>query len=153
MTNRLSFLLSVLFHLILLFPFLYENEENPHGHGNVYNKVIEFELFDKQEIQNDEKDFVVRKNEIKKPNYCDNFYYGIGISVVVMEKEGRMVKEVVEVYRNYPAHRAGIKRGDIILNSNNPLRGNGVEKLELVINRNEELFTLTLFRDKICIDN
>lgn len=153
MTKRLSFLLSLLFHLILFFPFLYENEENNFsGQGNVYEKVIEFELVDKKDVLQNKEDFVVNKNEVKKSNSCDNFYYGIGVSVVLLFKEEEMVKEVVTVYRNYPAYRAGIKPGDVIIKSNHPLRGDKIEKLELVINRNGELLTLILFRDKICID-
>lgn len=84
---------------------------------------------------------------------CEEFYEGIGIQFNMVTPEGCFVSYVG---KGYPAHRAGIRPGDMIVDEGAryefecPGRGPIGSMLDLEIVRDGQTRNITLVREKIC---
>lgn len=74
----------------------------------------------------------------------DNFWYG-GIGI-----EQNANREIIYIAHGYPAEKAGLKLGDIIL-SDVEIRGEPGTQVTLDIRRGDEMFNITITRDKVCL--
>jgi len=81
----------------------------------------------------------------KKEEKCDHYYGGVGI------QRSYTGETVTEVYKGYPADRAGIKVGDIVLNPQNVIRGEVGSTIRIVVYSNRTTTVYNLIREKICI--
>lgn len=161
-------MVSVLVHLLLLYPALNIKPE-PEGSDGLDEKVqIEWvevnEIVQKQENNDSEskelesEEYGVRNTEYEhkkeKDSYdsCDKFYWGIGILINFVYYEGKLVEEIVYVYKGYPAEKSGLRAGDIILETDAPIKSDAPGVVNIVILRSGEKFSLLVYRDKICHD-
>lgn len=76
---------------------------------------------------------------------CKYFYGGIGITF-------SMIGGAVEnVYKGYPAHKAGIQSGDLVYGIDEDIRGEIGTPVRIAIVRGANVYERTLIREKICI--
>lgn len=88
---------------------------------------------------------------------CERFYGGIGVtqsaaSYPMGPNNNIVVCTVTEVHTGYPAYKAGIKEGDILLNFEE-VRGEIGTPVTVLTRRDGRQITYHLIRDKICIDD
>lgn len=158
---RLYILLSILLHTILFSLFIFNNEKYQEQLRNkkvfIDLNIVEVNITDENTFEeNEEKGEVAvnKKIENKKENTCENFYIGIGIVSNLVIKNDEYWLLVNKVYETYPAYKAGIRVGDLILEKE-PIRDGGPigSVIDLVIDRNGEIFVLSVNRGKICVEN
>ena len=97
------------------------------------------------------KGFKKRKPIVKhKDNKCKDFFGGIGVQFNIFEERGVIDK----VVPGYPAEFAGMKSGDRIISPPFPeIKGEvGTEVTITFMTLQGETKTITLTRDKICVD-
>lgn len=83
---------------------------------------------------------------------CKNWYGGIGILVgYATDDRGYTVARIIEVAEGYPAYRAGLQSGDIILNDPN-MKGDVGSVVTAEILRNGQRMSFTMTREKVCTD-
>ncbi len=88
-----------------------------------------------------------KKKQHKKPKTdCKAFYGGVGVTI--SELTGRIIQALPQ----YPAHRAGLRVDDVIINDAS-LRGTIGESVEIHYLRNGEEFIVTIVREKICTED
>lgn len=84
---------------------------------------------------------------------CEQFYGGIGINQVntvkVSGEEAKLQVIVESVHPGYPAEKAGIKAGDVLLNSDG-IRGDIGTPVTVLTLRDGTPRSYNLTRDKIC---
>lgn len=165
MIAKLSFILSIIIHTVLLSIILPSSQTRTQSNIRVHikdeseglnsglGKSKEEELFVIAELSKmfEEMDKANKQMSfIKKlENYigdCDNFYIGIGIT------HGFISNDVSEVVPGGPADKAGIKVGDVLLNSKLNIKdafpiGTSVN---IVILRNSIITTIPIKVNKIC---
>jgi hypothetical protein len=89
---------------------------------------------------------IVSIDDVYGETPCDNWYGGIGIVQDILGT-------ITQVAPGYPAYRAGLKVGDVIFSyGNGPIRGEIGTEVIVIIVRNQETMTLTLVREKICVE-
>ncbi len=76
---------------------------------------------------------------------CKNFYYGIGIL-------SNPDSSIIEIYGGYPADEAGLKLGYKVF-CLEPIRGDEIKDLDLIVERGDTKFNITVRRGKICLKN
>lgn len=170
MRFRLSFLISILLHLILLKALWINDQDSlndpnflvPSLKNNMNTEIVEVEILDDEndkDLKKKEKDKETIKSASKpkqEPNSCKEFYIGIGVitSFVLIEYEGETINanQIVQVYEGYPAHAAGILVSDIII-PKEPIKDGGPigSPVDLVLIRDGLARKMTLYRDKICL--
>jgi len=154
------FLASTLFHclpLLLIFFIGAGGDGGEHSYGgntettgNIIAKSVDVEI-----VMSVDEDGIEKK-EKKKPSKgelteCieDRWYGGIGITQNFMDNS------LLSVAPGYPAFKAGLLIGDIILETSEPdIRGEPGTLLSLKIHRPStgETLLVNLRRDRICID-
>lgn len=77
---------------------------------------------------------------------CSDWFGGIGITV----GSGALGPYVAHVYSGYPAERAGIQNGDLIVSDWHDIRGDPGTSATLQLKRGERTFSLTMIREKVC---
>lgn len=109
----------------------------------------------------------ISEEEIEDVRFMSTGQYG-GVGALIGKRDEKMV--VLEPYEGYPADRAGLKAGDVLVKVNDSpidakemevsdvrslLRGEKGTEVSLSVNRpgEEEPITVTLMRDRIKIDN
>ncbi len=175
---RLSFLISVLLHLLMLYPILKVSDGQEDGSSGLHDKppvewvdIVELknQLSKKTEtessqeewsdVESDDSDIgsVPDKEESKQSqsdssNDCSRYYWGIGILINFRVYNGQEVEEISHVYSGYPAEKNGLRAGDIILESDTHIKSDGPGPVTIKILRGNETFIRTIWRDKICYD-
>lgn len=85
---------------------------------------------------------------INKEKDCISFFGGVGI------QQDFFTLKIEEVYKNYPADRAGIMVGDIVESQNGEdIRGKIGAAITVKVTRNGISFYVTLIREKICYED
>jgi hypothetical protein len=80
-------------------------------------------------------------------NICDNWYGGVGIVLNLT------TMQIIEIFPDYPAWRAGLRVGDSILgiSGNEEIKGEPGTLVELIIQRGEDVaFKKIIKRERIC---
>ena len=77
---------------------------------------------------------------------CDDWYGGIGITINPLTNVIRIV------HLGYPAARAGLREGDLILATSDEIVGEVDTLVVVVIERGPEQYRVTMYREKICTD-
>jgi carboxyl-terminal processing protease len=96
-------------------------------------------------ISNDEVPIPKKDSE---DSSCDSYYGGIGIS------QDYRTGMLTEIFNGYAAERAGLLVGDIVRSvTGEEIRGEVGTVLELKVYRNDQVFSLSLTREKICYNN
>lgn len=72
---------------------------------------------------------------------CEDWYGGIGITGW---------DRVERVYSGYPADRAGIKSGDLIISDFNAIKGKPGTPVTVTVLRGNDQLTFSMVREKIC---
>ena len=158
---RNALLLSITIHIFLSLLITGGNSsgEGDGKHKGRPNKNINVKIIDKpSEEENKEpplppksksKIKIAKKKEPKKkapPVECKDWYGGIGINQ-------NFIDQVLIVHPGYPAYKAGIKSGDKIISPEmSEIRGEPGTKVTIVIDRDGQILTFNLIRDKICTD-
>jgi C-terminal processing protease CtpA/Prc len=159
---------SILIHLSLTYFLKLGGEEG--GEGQKKSEPVKIKLLDKPsntESKTPEKKLPENKSEVVVPkekelppeqkvveHKCEEFYEGIGIQFNNVTPEGCFVSYVG---KGYPAHRAGIAPGDMIVDEGArhqlecPGRGPIGSMLDLEVVRNGQTRKITVVREKICI--
>lgn len=98
------------------------------------------------------------KKEKPAPNQnksCKSFYGGIGVTIGIM---GDGTTMITNISPGYPAELSGLKVKDVIVDpvityGSDGIKGEVGSKVTITIYRpsTDELFTLTMVRDKICV--
>lgn len=100
-------------------------------------------------VDKKKKKKIVSRQEYQE-NDCENHYSGIG---VVYEGMGDSSCVVEKVGVGYPAYRAGIRAGDVLLHDEDggcPGRGPLKSLAVIRVMRNGEILTFEMYREKIC---
>lgn len=158
-----ALLLSLLIHTLLSLLFTGgkgngdgEGEKEGQQQQNINVKIIEKPAEEDKEAlppppENKSKIKILKKKqeaEKKKapPVECKEWYGGIGINQDFFD-------QVVIVHPGYPAHKAGLKSGDKILSPKMAnIRGEPGTEVVLLVQRNGQILTFYIIRDKICTD-
>ncbi len=82
----------------------------------------------------------------KNKTECKKFYGGVGV------QSSYINEQIVSVYPGYPADRAGIKVGDVVLNPMDLVRGKIGTTVKLQIKNDSGIVVYNLIREKICIE-
>lgn len=136
-----------------------EQQQQANNDKNGVNNQVEVEIIDppkkKEEIPAppSEEDGLLAKAPHSKDD-CDNFFGGIGVTQSISRlPSGELFVFVTEVHLGYPAQRAGIQRGDELVNSAE-IRGEIGTTVEVKVLRRTQYetipLTFTIVRDKIC---
>ncbi len=124
---------------------LFNNKNMPAT--SMYNEENKTILPKTQEVEitviEDDEDGIAKKNQEQK---CPNNYGGVGIEI------GFDV--IQKVFAGYPADRAGIKPGDIVvqISDGKEIRGPVGSKVTLVIFRDGLIINFELIRESICTE-
>jgi len=79
---------------------------------------------------------------------CKRWFGGIGITVTNLNALG---VEILKVHHGYPAERAGLMAGDVIIHvSDREIRGEVGTEVTLTVLRSGAPIMFTMLRDKIC---
>lgn len=133
-------LISICLHALIMLQISGTNEETTMYKDEIVKVIPKTEEVEISVIE-DDKDGVVKKAE---PKECPSSYGGIGIEI-----RGQVIQTV---YQGYPAHKAGMLAGDIIMSisGTGEIRGTVGTSVDIVILRNNTEFKLTLTRESIC---
>lgn len=154
-----SILFSVLIHAILLLFLIslggdfslnanngsgkFENGGNKDNNHEIVNKdsnPVEIKVID----SNKSKDLVKQAKSNNKKSDCEKWFGGIGVTY------NSMTGIISAVHEGYPAHKAGIQTGDILLNSD--VEGEVGESVFVYIkDASGQNKMYTLVREKICV--
>lgn len=123
--------------------------------GQIVPKVVEVEVRESLDPGNDVK-MPEPKKSLTGLHECkdDNWYGGVGIYQSILD--GTTIAEVIQ---GYPASRAGIRKGDVVVLVNGApesgtdhIRGDPGTEVTITVNRSGERLTFTMVRDRICTD-
>ena len=156
--------LSMLIHALLLITLSTEDSGDEGGKAKEKQSSVKIMIVDKpvaKEIKTDQKSdlAVVNKSKVmvkkkkaqKKQVYidhkCEHWYSGIG---VMQGNDGSCV--ITFVGKGYPADRAGIVPGDLMIQDETGCPGRGPlgGELKVKILRGRQLLIINLIREKIC---
>lgn len=121
--------------------------------GKIQPHADEGQLEDKREVEITLVSIPKQKPEVKvegvKDCKGDRWYGGIGIM------SDFYTKKIEYVAPGYPAAKAGLRLGDIIMSDDSPttIRGEVGSVLTITVVRNGEIITLDITRGKICLDD
>ena len=128
---------------------------NPQAiHVIIVDKPAPKKVVDKPKPPTKTKSKVVKKRLLPPPELlivdhkCEEFYYGVGY-----QNGGQGGCRVVGVPKGYPADRAGLRVGDLVMNPMGgecPGRGDLGTTLTIVVMRGSQALTLSMVREKIC---
>jgi C-terminal processing protease CtpA/Prc len=152
MRHVATFLLSVIFHVFLLYSTTYSIKKTPsekYSDNRAKIKVLEKE--NKTIVKNDNlsssKSKIAVKHKTKKIK-CEKYYTGIGI----MTQPHACI--ITRVYKGYSAHKAGLISGDIIISPDcSSIRGPEGSIIKMKIMREAKNIDLNITREKICEQN
>jgi S1-C subfamily serine protease len=77
---------------------------------------------------------------------CSDWYGGIGVTIDPLTNIIRIV------HPGYPAERAGLQKGDLILATSDEIIGTVGTQVVVVIERGADQYRVTMYREKICTD-
>ncbi len=145
----MNILLSVLFHALLALPFFALSGGNGTSKGSSDQKEENIiSIVETNGSSDSDKDGLELQKQKDEKKECSNYYGGIGIKTKYSEV-GHIVDEI---YEGYPAHKAGLRKGDQIVEGYWNLRGEIGQQAVALIKREAEVFTMTFIREKICIE-
>lgn len=157
---RNSFIASLLLHLLLFVLVAYKGlsqggeEGKPQGQPD----AITAEIIDKlpeEDASSSPDEGLGEVPPVERPAHADDdcaeFFGGIGITQGGQRDQfGNQVEMIVTtVHHGYPAEKAGIQVGDYII-SREEIRGEIGTKVTVIVNRNGQILTFDMIRDKIC---
>lgn len=158
---KLSMVISILFHLsvfITISTLSDSGEDGSHKGGSL--EPVRMKLIDKpqdsesikkqEEIPENKSEVHIKKEKLPPEQVlvehdCEDFYTGIGIYSAIDCL-------ITDVPKGYPAHRADIRVGDLVILENGECPGRGPigTKITIRILRGSQSITKTLIREKIC---
>ena len=121
----------------------------------VIDKIVEVEIVesvvDKTGSHPEQKQEPVEKSEEGIKECKEGYWFG-GIGIV-----SGSIGEILEVFKGYPAHKAGLKAGDYIVSfksDNNQITGDlgKTVTLNVIKKDTQELTVIVLIREKICTE-
>jgi len=148
-----AFLASAIIHSALFFSLTLKGEllssqkeksdANNQGHNS---KIINVEILPKPiytEQQFTEPETTIEIEKVTISRDCPNFFGGIGI------RHNRL-GVILKVINRYPASRAGILPGDILLGDTEYIRGEIGTAVDVTVLRGEKTLKFFMIREKIC---
>lgn len=145
-----SLLMSLAIHSLSIFLLLNTNStktQNQQEYGD--SKTVNIEMIQGSKQSPLEKIDEKKLEDIEggsNKDDCQEYFGGIGVEVNLNKSQ------VTKVYDGYPASRAGIMRGDILIPvDGGDVRGEIGTKIILKIVRQYEVRVLELTREKICL--
>jgi C-terminal processing protease CtpA/Prc len=157
-----AFLTSAIIHSALFFSITLkvgllfsQKEESDANNQGRNSKIIKVEILPKpiyteqqlteQETTMEIERVTVKTDKSKRTNSrdCPNFYGGIG----VLHNEFGIILKVVD---GYPASRAGILPGDILLGDTEYIIGEIGTAVDVTVLRGEKTLKFSMIREKIC---
>ena len=172
---KYPFLISCGIHVILLFILFSLSSELPGQQGgkgnskdqgnNGVGQATEGTIMAKPDpipieiVEIPPKDGLTKKKLKHKTKYADHdckghkSYGGIGVTIMpVYASEETYSQQIVEVFDNYPAAKAGLLAGDIVQDDKVEIMGTPGTEVKVCILRKGMLMTFTLIREKICLE-
>lgn len=137
-------IISLILHCLLLVGAMKATPPKKNGSGGT--SEIEVSVGGdggKGEGPGDGKTIIPKEDGEGTSTECEEWYGGIGI---IQDFES----EITYVAHGYPADKAGIRLGDVIVEQNDEIRGDPGTKLTLNILRNKKKLVFNLVREKIC---
>lgn len=162
---RNSIIISLLLHAVLFAVIAFqpeqvpgEGEEPPSEQQQATPEALNVEIVDPPKLE--DKEVAPPKDEesgdsMSAPSHlddqCAEFFGGIGITQSTPQNQYGFPIEptVTEVHKGYPAEKAGIQVGDILMNSEE-IRGEIGTTVTVPVMRNGQIITFKIIRDKIC---
>ena len=148
-----AFLASAIIHSALFFSLTLkgellnsqkeESDANNQGHNS---KTINVEILPKPmpaKQQFTEPETTLEIERVTNSQDCPNFFGGIGI------RHNRL-GVILKVINRYPASRAGILPGDILLGDTEYIRGEIGTAVDVTVLRGEKTLKFSMIREKIC---
>jgi len=153
--NKSSFSISLTLHMFIFFALLFKGfggeTDGKEGKDNGLDSTINVEIVDRPKAESEEKTVVLDDGLLKRAPHalqeCESYFGGVGVTIVWTS----LGYIVLTVHSGYPAEKAGIMVGDLLLNSGN-LTGEIGTKITVLIDRGGAYLEFPIYRDKICTE-